>query len=188
MTVIRRDGAHQSPFYQWLRETRELDSREYQLSVTDGDAIVHRFSNRNERNGVRPLIEHMQIVEVKTFYADMPFAQKDTLQVLDLLVRKATVKRDRRYPIRIPDQRSGRVGSRSVRWFGVHLLQMSSDRPDRSDRMIWDGKYDIDIQTLIELLRFDRDPDHPHRSMDTRRHHLRPVSELHPKLALEGGS
>lgn len=184
MTCERRDGNHQTPFLQWIRGSAGLDSHEFNISVIDNDVWVHRFSPRNEQTRlVRSLIEHIQLIETKTFSAEMPFAQRDTLQVVDLILRSVTVRKDRRRPIRIPDTRFGRTGCfRSVRWLGMHCIQLSNDRPDNSARIVWDGKYDINEKQLIELLRFDRDPDHPGRSLDTRRHHLRPFVELHPRL------
>jgi transcriptional regulator with XRE-family HTH domain len=35
---------------------------------------------------------------------------------------------------------------------------------------------------LMSLYLFEKDPDSPHRLMDTRRHHLRPRKEVHPEL------
>ena len=73
MTVIRRDFGG-SAIGQWLREQRALDSKEFRLSVSDLDFTVHRWSSRNEarRSTVGQIVDHIQIVEVKTFGADMP--------------------------------------------------------------------------------------------------------------------
>lgn len=186
MTVIRRDGKHQSPFLEWIRSCPELDSKEHCICVIDNDIWVHRFSKRNEKPLSDKLIEHLQLIEFKTFNASMPFAQRDTLQVVDLLIRRVTTAGSKRRPITIPDFRFGRPGcKRQVRWLGLHVLQLSCDRPDNSDRIIWDGKYEIDKSTLIKLLRFDNDPDHPNRLLDTRRHHLPSKQQLHPKLFIE---
>lgn len=187
MTATRRDGLHQSGFLEWIRSVPGLDSRRYLISVTDSDVWIHRFSNRKETfvpgNIGKPLIEHIQLLEIKTFEADVPFAQRDTLSVIDLMLRKATVYNHKRRPISIPDTRFGRSGcKRHARWLGCHLVQLSGDRPDNSDRIIWDGKHQITVDHLIELLRFDRDPDHPERFLDTRRHHRRPFKESLPVL------
>ena len=190
MTSPRRDGNHASPFLAWIRECAGLDSQEFQLSVINNDVWIHRFSQRNESTRpIKRLIEHIQLIEEKSFSADMPFAQRDTLQVVDLILRRSSVKANRRWPIRIPDMRFGRAGCfRDVRWLGMHLVQLSADRPDNSDRIIWDGKHQINEQVLIEILRFDRDPDHPNRFLDTRRHHVRPAREMHPHLAFDSGN
>lgn len=158
------------PFSDWIRNHPSLDSVRESLSVQNADLIIHRFSARQEsrRTTIAKIFEHIQILEVKAFDADQPFAQRDTWQVFDAIARK--IRAGKRCGIKIADRR--RPGcKRTVRWLGVHLLQMSGDRPDRSDRMIWDGKYQIDEQTLVELIRFDRDPDHPLRLLDLRRHH-----------------
>jgi hypothetical protein len=123
------------------------------------------------------------LVELKCFSRGVPFAQRDTLDVIDQILRKATVKNGRRYPITINDSRPGFRGmARKARWLGVHVLVLSGDRPDCSDEIVWDSKAQIDEQTLIEILSFDRDPDFPARHLDTRRHHTKPARERHPRL------
>lgn len=184
MTAPRRDGSDQSPFHAWIRNVPDLDSRDYCISVTDNDCWVHQFAPRKERGPtVKQVIENLLLIEIKAFGAVSPFAQKDTLDVVDRLLRTNTGTRDgRRLARRIDDSRPGRPGCyRRVRWYGAHILQMSADRPDTSDRLLWDGK-EIDVQSLIELLGFRRDPDKPSRFVDTRRHHLRPARETHPLL------
>jgi hypothetical protein len=182
MTIARRDGGG-TPFSNWIRDQCELDSREFNISVQDNDFWVHRFSARKEsaRTSIKNVVEHLQLIEVKAFSAGQPFAQKDTFDVIDRLIRRVSVKNGRRYPILIDDSRSyGR--KRSVRWLGVHLLQMSGDRPDNSGRIVWDRRHEISEEVLIELLRFDRDPDSPFKFLDTRRHHLVPEKDILPKL------
>lgn len=61
--------------------------------------------------------------------------------------------------------------TRHVRCYGVHVLYMSGGCPDSSEAMKWDN-HDINKQSLLDLLRFDLDPDAPSRKMDTRRHHV----------------
>lgn len=184
MTTPRRDGKPQSPFFAWIRELPELDSVEYHLSIVDNDCWIHQFAPRRERGPtVKQVVENLQLIEVKAFDAVMPFAQSDTLSVVDDLLRIKTGTRDgRRLARSIKDRRSGRPGGRRhVRWYGLHCLQMSADRPDTSDRLLWDGK-EVDLPILIELLGFKRDPDKPSRFVDSRRHHLRPARETHPFL------
>jgi hypothetical protein len=147
---------------------------------------VHKFSVRDERDQseITRIVDQIMLIEVKTFGAIEPFAQNDTHRVVDAILRKATVtNQQRRRVIVIPDTRPGRIrAKRHVRWFGVHLLQLSSDRPDTSDRIIWDGRWSLKLATLIEVIRFDRDPDNPRKLLDTRRHHRRPTREHHPDL------
>lgn len=174
MTAVRRDSMD-SPFNAWIREQAQLDSVEFKISVTDSDLWVHRYSERNEKrrrdaSDVRQLQDHIMLVEVKAFCKKVPFAQRDTLNVIDSILRKATVVNNRRRSIQIPDHR--RPGSnRYVRWMGVHVLELENDRPDNSGLILWDNKV-LSEQRLIEILRFDYDPDYPNRAMDTRRHHI----------------
>jgi len=184
MTIIQKDGEPTTPFNAWIRDVPGLDSREYSISLTDTDIWVHRFSPRVERNnGTRPLLDHIGLVEVKTHSARVPYAQRDTLDVIDKILRYATTKNGRRRPIKILDSRAGRPGCfRQVRWLGVHVIQLSNNRPDNSTIITWDGKIEIDEATLVRLLRFDLDPDYPKRELDTRRHHRRPARETHPDM------
>lgn len=181
MTTSQRDPIVQTPFSKWLREKRELDSVIMRLSITDADFWVHRFSERkeNKRTSVLSIVEHIQLLEIKTFMADVPFAQADTLYCIDMMLRTVLERGGRRRPVRIPDNR--RPGTRSCRWLGVHVLQMSGARPDESSRVIWD-KLDVNERQLCELIRFDRDPDHPQKFLDTRRHHVAPLRETLSEL------
>lgn len=175
MTAARRDNT-ESPFNAWIREQAQLDSVEFKISVTDSDLWVHRYSERNEKrradaSDVRQVQDHIMLVEVKSFCKKVPFAQRDTLNVIDAILRKATVVNNRRRSIQIPDQR--RPGAnRYVRWLGVHILELDQDRPDNSKTIIWDHKTMLSEERLIEILRFDYDPDYPKKIMDTRRHHI----------------
>src|SRR5262245_51899343 len=122
MTAPQRDGEFKTPFHKWLRQEAGLDAQRYQLSITDNDFWIHKFSSRADRRLLlKPTLELVQLIEVKTFAADMPFAQKDTLEVIDRILRKATVVKDRRRPVKIADGRNGRANCfRSVRWYGLH--------------------------------------------------------------------
>lgn len=176
MTTAARDGKD-TPFGRWIRNHHGLDSVRECLSVQNSDLWVHRYSKRKERNRVliSQVIDHLMDVEVKCFDADQPFAQRDTLSVVDDLLRLCSTKRSARVGIKIRDRRMpGRI--RTVRWLGYHVLQLSGDAPDNSERILWDGK-DITEEQLVEILRFDRDPDHPTKLLDTRRHHKRPMRE-----------
>lgn len=183
MTTIRRDG-NESPFSAWVREHPELDSICNRLSVTDSDLWCHRFSERNERRrqasaDIRDALDSVMLVEVKTFSADESYAQRDTLTVVDALLRMAcSDKNGKRISVTIRDGRLRNRTDRRIRCFGVHLLQLSNDRPDNSERILWDRRHFLREEHLVELLRFERDPDSPMRKLDTRRHHkiVRPTA------------
>ncbi len=175
MTAIRRDSMD-SPFNAWIREQAQLDSVEFKISVTDSDLWVHRYSERNEKNrknssDVRQMQDHIMLIEVKSFCRKVPFAQRDTLNVIDGILRKSTVVNGKRKAIQIPDTR--RPGAnRFVRWLGVHILELDNDRPDNSNLIVWDNKTRLSEVRLIQILRFDYDPDYPSKPIDTRRHHI----------------
>jgi hypothetical protein len=185
VTARRRDGQAASPFLEWIRRVPELDSREFCISVQDNDVWIHQYSSRNEapRGMSGPIFDNLMLVEVKTFYADVPYAQRDTLDVVNGLLRKASVVKGRRRLVRLADTRHAGC-FRRVRCFGVHFLQLSGDRPDNSDEILWDQRHQLSIDGLVNLLRYEHDPDHPMRKLDTRRHHLRPLREIHPSLQL----
>jgi len=187
MTASRRDGGG-TPFGDWLREHPDLDARTNDLSATDSDMWIHRYRLRDEAGNRHIAVDHLMLVEVKCFQKDVPYSQADTLGIIDLLLRKATVKNGRRYPMKIPDRRAGKPGvTRSVRWLGMHVLQLSGERPDKSDVLRWDGKYFLTEDVLVRLLRFDLDPDDPRALLNTRRHHRRPAREAHPVFNILAG-
>lgn len=187
MTTKRRDS-NESPFSEWLRNHPEIESNQKKMSVTDADIWFHRYSERNEKKrkisaDIRDVIDFVMLVELKVNNADMTFAQRDTLSVIDAVLREScsTVSAKRKN-LKIPDMR--RYGSeRIVRCYGVHLLQLSGMRPQDSKIILWDKK-PICEEILIELLRFDRDPDNPRKFIDTRRHHKPSQLELYPQLKL----
>lgn len=122
------------------------------------------------------------LVEVKTHAKELPYAQRDTLTVVDSLLRMSCTRADgRRKHVRIDDARLAARRTRIVRCFGVHLLVLSGARPDEHGCEIrWDRAF-LHEDALLELLRFERDPDAPARMLDTRRHHVqatRPTLQL----------
>jgi len=168
MTTDRRDKAD-SPFGNWIRHHDGLDSIRERIGVTDSDYWIHRYRAHTDRVGERA-VDTIMCVEVKTYLKDVPFSQRDTLVLVDQLLRKATSRPGnggRRY-VTLNGLRVGE--KRRTRCFGVHLLQLSGDRPDNSEKILWDRCY-LTEDLLVEVLRFDRDPDHPMRMMEVRRHH-----------------
>ena len=118
------------------------------------------------------------ILETKAFDAGQSFAQRDTFDVVDKILKSASVKNNRRRAIKIADSRRGPGSVRFVRWLGYHILQMSDATPDKSKTMRWDSKYFVSMDDLIKLLKFELDPDHPTKKLDIRRHHVIPQCEL----------
>jgi hypothetical protein len=181
MTTARRDAQETDPYFEWLRAEASLDSNRYGISVTNNDHWVHRFSSRVEKNGRYYPFDSMILIEVKSFDKAVPFAQSDTLELVDQLLKTRFIN-GRRRMLRVKDKRPGRSGCyRYVLCYGKHILRMSGSRPDRSEFLYWDDKR-ISLVNLLEIYRFERDPDHPSKIIDMRRHHLRPASEQHPVL------
>lgn len=161
MTAPRRDGGGSS-FGMWIRRQPDLDSLKYSLSVQDIDWTFHRFAQDGERG------DSIMLVESKTYMKEWNYAQRDTLRMLDQGLRKATMRNGKRIQITVPDpMRPGHV--RKFRYFGLHLLQFSKNNPDDSN-MKWDHG-DIDKAALLEILKFERDPDSIGKMLDRRYHH-----------------
>jgi hypothetical protein len=181
MTTPRRDAQETDPYFEWLRAEPALDSNRYNISVTNNDHWIHNFSSRVEKNGRYYPYDSIILVEVKSFDKAVPFAQNDTIEVVDELLR-TRFRNGRRRMLPLKDKRPGRSGSsRKVLCYGTHVLRMSGSRPDRSESLYWDDK-PVTFGELLEIYRFERDPDHPSRMIDMRRHHLRPATEQHPVL------
>jgi len=178
MTIGRRDPTFQPPFNQWLQRQPTLDSIKQRIAVSDCDLIVHRYSSRVDKlrfefdisSDTRDCVDHVMLVEVKAFGSDLSKSQDDSLFLMDALLRYAGNKQGRRRFVTIHDRRMNGF-ERYVRCYGVHVLRLSAACPDSSDTLWWDEQ-PIDQLMLLDLLRFDRDPDHPLQSMDTRRHHI----------------
>jgi hypothetical protein len=197
MTIIRRDGAG-APFGEWLRNNRELDSVNHQVAATDVDMWIHKYSPRAERRrpeNVLDFLDLLMLVEIKTFNAEPSYAQRDTLGIVEQYMRKPSVRKNartgpRRYTVQLTETRISHLmqTKRPMRWYGIHVLQLSTDRPDTSSVILWDKKQ-ISEDRLVGLLRFDFDPDYPSRRIDTRRHHVvHSIAEVLPLLKLiEGG-
>jgi len=175
MTAKRRDG-DESPFSRWIRAHPDLDSIKERLSVSDCDYWIHQYRAHRDRVGSRA-VDSIMLVELKTWCADVGYAQRDTLHLVHQLLRLSSVRPDgRRRHVRLNGPIAGE--RRIVRCFGVHTLRLSADRPDRSPLMFWDGRV-IDERTLVELLSFVRDPDSPMKFLSTQRRHHAP----HPVMA-----
>jgi hypothetical protein len=175
MTTKRRDGKGE-PFGDWIRSHPGLDSIRERLSVTDSDYWIHQYRSHRDKVGSRA-VDSIMLLEVKTFFKDVEFAQRDTLHIVHQLLRIASVGTDgKRRFVRVKGTRASE--RRIARCFGVHVLRMTSDRPETSGLMYWDGMV-VDEGMLVELLSFIRDPDHPRRFLSTaRRHHTPTLSAV----------
>ena len=178
MTIARRDG-QDTPFSSWIRNHPGLESIRERLSVSDSDYWIHRYRAHTDKVGERA-VDSIMLVELKTHLADVPFAQRDTLHLVNQLLRKATLgPGGRRRHLTLDGSRHGE--KRKVRCFGVHVLQLSGNRPDNSEVILWDGKY-LTEDLLVEVLRFERDPDYPMKQSELRRHHAAGPTTTHPDM------
>lgn len=171
------------PFKQWIRNEPELDSVQHGLVVMDCDQIVHRYKTHTDKLGTRD-VQCLMIIEVKTHGAKVTLAQRDTLSLLSQLLNNMrdtptykSTKRRANDKTRDVNAHSHMIG-RSIRVFsfGAFLLTMSGDCPETSEWIKWDNK-DIDIATLIRILRFDLNPV-TLQEMDFRRHHAERVYDM----------
>lgn len=153
--------SEESPMERWIRNHPTLDSRNGIVRF-DIDILLHRYKSFIDAKGRRD-IEFMMFIEVKTFSASLTNTQQDTLGLLNQLLRNrksnmhSTPKRQVNNQ---PPKVYSRMKRREIplRLLGGHLLQLSGSCPESSERITWDYK-PIDINTLVELMLFERDPD-----------------------------
>ncbi len=164
MTIARRDG-NESPFSAWIRSERRLDSIRERLYVADCDYWIHQYRAHHDRIGER-MIDSIMLIELKTFSAELTWNQRDTLKLIGACSRRSFY--DKRGNVRTVRVAVPEV--RLVRNYGPFLLQLSADRPDVSDRIIWHGRR-IDLDMLVEVVSFRRNPRTLNLRSD-RRHHV----------------
>ena len=154
-------------FLDWIRENPQLDSISAALSVQNCDVWVHQYKSHADRRGDRR-INNLMLVEYKAFGADMSFAQRDTLWIVNQILRPE-IGRAKTFKVRGLDPQ-GKLRPRTVHCFGVHKLQIiDGDVPGEGGQIIWDRKA-IDVEQLERVLRFDLHPD-TLRPRSDRRHH-----------------
>jgi hypothetical protein len=175
MTAIRRDG-NDTPFGDWIRAHPGLHSIRERLSIMDTDYWIHQYRAHSDKVGDR-LIDSIMCVELKTFQNDLPFAQRDTLRLISAMYRQVAYTKDGKIRTMRLD-----MGNeiRIVRMYGYFVLRLHADRPDTSAWIEWNGRQ-IDEDTLVDLLRFRRDP-RTLNERSERRHHAPSLRQSHPDL------
>ena len=161
----------ETDFERWMRNHSQLNSR-HGIVRFDLDVLLHRYKVIDDGKGSRD-IQCLMFIEVKTYMATPSPCQRDTLSMFNQVLRngKPNVHSvPRHHPVNRPVKVYSHMLKRQVtlRMFGGHLLQMDGSSPENSSRMLWDNQ-DIDVQWLLELLRFERHPDRPHLMLDHRR-------------------
>lgn len=188
----------ESPMSAWIRANPSLASNKG-FAVTDLDLALHRFLTYEDGLGLRD-VQHLQFVEVKTRGADLPESQRDTLYVIDQLVRTVGWKHQRGahgrwrgdHPQTTRRVRSHINGPVWLNCYGVHVLRMDGEDPDSSAGMTWSSvapssaPQAISATALLAVLRFDLHPDSL-RPMDKRRHKRGNLDRLLPGLTLRDG-
>jgi hypothetical protein len=105
-------------------------------------------------------------IEVKTNNAKLTFAQQDTLSIFNQIIRnrRTNIHRGKTGRHLVNNTPMAMAYSYclddyiTLRMFGGHLLQFSGTYPEDSNTIKWDFK-EINKTQLIELLRFEIDPD-----------------------------
>ncbi len=159
----------ETPFERWVRSRPELESTAG-LVRFDLDMLLHRYLTPTDKRGGRDL-QGIHFVEVKTYGAEMSASQRDTLGLLNQVLRnrKPNINGERHQRNLLGHTPTAtavslKLGQRvGLRMFGGHLLVLSGDDPDNSEWMTWHG-IKIDKPTLMKLLRLDLDPDPIHGS------------------------
>ena len=167
MTRDRLYGSD-TPFGQWLRQQPDLDSHQEGLVISDSDWMFQKYRmNIVDNVGTREL-QFLMMVEVKTRCGEPSSSQQETLFFYhQMLNRKTMLRRINRSPVMV--------------WsFGVFVLSLEGEEPEASHRMRW-GVFQSDgslqyfctnsIETIKEVLRFDRRPSEPQKELELRRHH-----------------
>lgn len=140
-----------------------MPSSEYCVSDLDAMVTERRVVHQYRTKEYGRSFQLFMILEIKTQGADLSKSQRDTLHILNQIVRNR-----RQTPTKVLRFQAGNAPLQvhslltnqevNVRHFGVHLLRFSGLGPDDSDWIKW-NKIDIDADTLTQLLRFDLDPD-----------------------------
>ena len=147
----RRDYGQDLPFCNWLRNHEGLPSKSAEIGfvATDVDLAIHRYFTQVDGIGTREM-QLMMHLEVKTRRGEVGHSQRDTL-----------------YKQHHCSHRELQLHGQLVSHLGVSILSMDGTMPDDSTLMYW-GRFNqwgrviwrqVEQAKLIELLRFDVDPD-----------------------------
>jgi hypothetical protein len=157
----------------WIRNNPELPSSKY--CVTDLDWMVTEYKSIHQyKTAYGRDFQLMMIVESKIMGADVNPAQRDTLHMLNQIIRnrratptKGLIFQSGNAPVEVYSVINGRKVL--LRHYGVHSLRFSALGPNDSEWIKWDQK-EITIDQLTGLFQFNIDPD-TLKPIDLRNHH-----------------
>jgi hypothetical protein len=163
----------ENPFSSWIRANPRLDSITCALTVNDIDLLLHKYMTWSDGHRSR-IVQAIMFVEVKTFGATMSPTQRDSLYILNQVLRN---RRKSLHKNSIPEQISAldwvhstiRKSRVRIKLLGGHCLQMQHETTEHG-WILWDKK-EVTYEQVEGLLSFDLDPDHPKRVLDLRPHH-----------------
>lgn len=171
----------ETAFGRWIRNNPRLDSRDG-YAVTDQDYWIHYYRTEHGRQ-----FQLIMGVEIKTMGRDLSNSQKDTLHIINQLMRnrRQTPTKELKHqagnsPAKVRSLMLGREVF--LKAYGMHVLRFSHLGPEDSEWMTWDNKQ-INAERLTDILAFNLDPD-TLNPIDLRNHHI-PASRLNPQLPLE---
>lgn len=165
----------ESGFGRWIRNNTELESSAG-FCVVDQDYWIHAYKVHENRE-----FQCLMCVEIKTHGGTMTQAQRDTLHVVNQLLRNRQQTPTKKDALAggsaIRTVHSAMLNRKiSLRSFGAYVLTFSGLGPEDSKWMTWGGgdgrsrRKPITQEQLTQLLRFDLDPD-TLRPLDLSNHH-----------------
>ncbi|NBC46721.1 MAG: hypothetical protein GVY22_01760 [Gammaproteobacteria bacterium] len=154
----------ESAFGRWIRNNSKLDSG-LGFCVIDQDYWIHAYKTFENRD-----FQCLMAVEIKTHGGKVSNAQRDTLHILNQILRNrknlTPTKKDRFALAPFLKVHSAMLNREvNLRSFGVFVLTFSGIGPEDSGVITWSGGdgrargVTITTDQLTKLLKFELDPD-----------------------------
>jgi hypothetical protein len=159
MTRKFNEKETQTGFLGWVRNNPALESLSKSLAIQDTDFWVHKFKTVGTKD-----YQFLMHVELKEFGADLSSSQRDTLHIINQLLRNRRNTREEWNAIDEGPRISGCFSLLNkkrieVRCYGSHLLQIGGDGTfTQWQRICWNRK-PITSDQLEKVLLFELDPD-----------------------------
>jgi len=161
MTTKRRDGRDVTPFAEWVRTNKELDSFRACVTNHDIDWIWHKYLVSCDTYGKRT-INHVMFIEEKSFGKDLTMPQREIMYLLDQVLRRTKT-------IRLYNLQHQEI---AVRFWGYFKLRYDGESLPASSWIKW-NKNTITTEQLTQILRFELNP-RTLKPRSDRRHHKAP--------------